>query len=78
MNAIKIYRDACHKADNNEITFDEYVNMILPLEDVEVVVRCKDCRHRLSVYCFLNDKFGVIVNDNDFCSRGERKANDKV
>ena len=37
--------------------------------DVEVVVRCKDCKHRFE------DSWCEYVDDNDnfYCARGERK-----
>lgn len=47
----------------------------LVAENVEVVVRCKDCRHwdKKDRYC--TDGGGLIigVTENDFCSRGERR-----
>lgn len=45
MNAIKVYEDACRKADNSEITLGEFEKMIEPLMDVEPVIRCKECKH---------------------------------
>ena len=57
-----------------------YCHRIIP-SNVEVVVRCKDCKHYEFAdnrafgmpvkYC---DWFGFVdVDDNDFCSRGERQ-----
>lgn len=45
------------------------------------VVRCKDCKHLKSsnaCYCHAADENGtpIFVRDNDFCSYGERKADD--
>jgi len=39
---------------------------------VEVVVRCKDCRHRDLFSCPLADN--DFQKDEDFCSWGERKG----
>ena len=40
--------------------------------DVEVVVRCKDCKHRFE------DSWCEYVDDDDnfYCARGERKEGD--
>lgn len=45
MNAIKVYEDACRKADNSEITLGEFEKIIEPLMDVEPVISCKECKH---------------------------------
>lgn len=40
------------------------------------VVRCKDCKYYRKMYKLCScrsDKFNVYLNDNDFCSYGERK-----
>ena len=48
------------------------------------IVRCKDCKHRYyneytEMYCCEQwaDGFDTAVRDDEFCSRGERKRNDK-
>lgn len=38
-----------------------------PLEEV---VRCKDCTYCNNGWCY---DFGIRMNDNEFCSGGERK-----
>lgn len=43
MNALKIYRDAEWALEHNKITLGEFDERIKPLEDVEAVVRCKEC-----------------------------------
>lgn len=59
----------------------------LPAANVVPVVRCKDCkyyRNRPNGLCYLHtEPYGdgykgdaVCVEDNDFCSCGERKEND--
>lgn len=56
-----------------------YCHRIMP-SNVEVVVRCKDCRHRYEegdcthyYWCRLNDR---PIDDTDFCAWGERKGGD--
>lgn len=45
--------------------------------DAVEVVRCKDCKAKYEYstkqfYCYLN---GMPIDENDFCSYGERKCN---
>lgn len=40
----------------------------VPIVDAEEVVRCKDCKYFYSEACEIWE-----VDDNDYCSRGERK-----
>ena len=49
------------------------------------LVRCKDCKHRYynedsEEYCceVWGDGFDTFVNQDEFCSRGERRANDST
>ena len=47
----------------------------MPTADVVEVVRCKDCKYYRKMYKLCScrsDKFNVYLNDNDFCSYGER------
>jgi len=49
-------------------------------KDIVKVVRCKDCKHYKSGYCYLNPntyESDIIFarSFEDFCSRGESKAN---
>ena len=44
-------------------------------ENVKVVVRCKDCRHRDLFSCPLADN--DFQKDDDFCSWGERREQNK-
>lgn len=49
---------------------------IMPNEDVVKIVRCKDCKYYSKMYKLCScrsDKFNVYLNDNDFCSYGERR-----
>lgn len=48
----------------------------LPAADVEKVVRCKDCEHYVANYCTRDIKGRTnmfYMNENDFCSYGEKK-----
>ncbi len=49
--------------------FDEIIDL-QPTANVVEVVRCKDCKNYAGqgMYCVHN----MIVDDNDFCSYGER------
>lgn len=52
-----------------------------PAVDAVVVVRCKDCKHRIDNKEFVRGHYckkrpsngGYFCEDNDFCSYGERK-----
>ena len=49
---------------------------IMPNEYVVKIVRCKDCKYYSKMYKLCScrsDKFNVYLNDNDFCSYGERR-----
>ena len=84
VDAVNIYEEAARKVGRGEINLKEFWKLIQPLRDVEVVVRCKDCKH----YQFADNRaFGFPVkrcewtgfedvDDEDFCSRGERKDGD--
>lgn len=61
-------------------SFDE-----IPAADVVAVVRCKDCKYRERLrfdgfyHCCNEDAgmaTGIVLNDNDFCSYGERRDED--
>ena len=57
-----------------DLLMDEIDEM--PTADVVEVVRCKDCKYYRKMYKLCScrsDKFNVYLNDNDFCSYGERK-----
>lgn len=44
-----------------------------PAVDAVEVVRCKDCKHRDTVYCAMDIDI-LDVADDMFCSFGERRA----
>ena len=58
--------------DAIEILEEIYIS---PADDVEEIVRCKDCKHHQiqngcdSLYCSSLD---IAMGKNDFCSYGER------
>ena len=59
--------EALHREEAEE---KGYCHRIRP-RNVEVVVRCKDCRHRDLFSCPLADN--DFQKDDDFCSWGERR-----
>ena len=64
------------------VTFIEAILRVkeAPAVDAVEVVRCKDCQNRtqsggMVLHCSLN---GIEVDDDDFCSYGERVKKDAV
>ena len=62
-----------------EDSYAETCVAYLNREDCVAVVRCKDCRHYIKeetmvTHCRL---FGAMCDDDDFCSYGERKDNER-
>lgn len=67
---------------SSEISYDELIKLLnsQPVADVQEVVYCKECKF------FKTDTFGqkicirqfntIRMNDNDFCSYGEKKCGD--
>ena len=53
-----------------------------PTIDAVEVVRCKDCKHYSSEMCWnyqwWNDDHTTWVNDDDFCSYGERRHDENT
>lgn len=68
-------------ADVIETVQDEYLRKSPTVDAVEVV-RCRECRHWNSRtgFCNFNSHFSMdgfdwdVFNDDDFCSRGERRT----
>ena len=67
LEAIDMAIEALHREEAEE---KGYCHRIIP-SNVEVVVRCKDCRHRDLFSCPLADN--DFQKDEDFCSWGERR-----
>lgn len=44
MNAVQIIRIAEFELDHGRISLEEYLNRVSGLEDVEQVVRCRNCK----------------------------------
>lgn len=65
--AIDMAIEALHREEAEE---KGYCHRIIP-KNVEVVVRCKDCRYRDLFSCPLADN--DFQKDEDFCSWGERR-----
>lgn len=70
ITAIDMAIEALHREEAEE---KGYCHRIIP-SNVEVVVRCKDCKHRDLFSCPLTDN--DFLKDEDFCSWGERKGGD--
>lgn len=59
--------------DNNPAAMEDYYYHAIkcaPTADVVEVVRCKDCEFRYTKEC---PQFILPLDDNGFCSNGERK-----
>lgn len=74
-------------ADTDEIKFDVCnvpipvvrQNILdMPAVDAVIPVRCKDCKHLMFSDCYGECRIGHIgiVQPDDFCSRGERRADE--
>ena len=71
------------------VVTDEYIDgfndaisaVIKKLKTISInedIVRCKDCRYYSRMYKLCGcrtDKYNVYLNDDDFCSFGEREKN---
>ena len=86
MNAVEIYEKAVNSLERGDITLGEFETQIAVLKDVEPVVRCKDCQHAKLPYTPELQKLfrrcnihgvEVFVNNNHFCSYGERRTDDE-
>lgn len=44
-----------------------------PSVDAVEVVRCKDCKHYMTIHCTCD---GCCISDDWYCADGERKDND--
>ena len=75
MNAINEFKA---KPLPKTIVLEHLQQIIEDISAVEVVevVKCKDCKYYRKMYKLCScrsDKFNVYLNDNDFCSFGERR-----
>lgn len=79
--------DVLKRYHDNRFTPGVYEHSIfgkaaLLLERSEEVVRCKDCKHfggHGTCYCHAADENGtpIFVREDDFCSYGERRTDDR-
>ena len=51
------------------------INNLPPVDAVEVV-KCEDCKNRFKVICPFSYINAIDGSETDFCSYGERKANE--
>lgn len=85
---LKVLPPKCNMSDMYATAYNTCLNTIEnlikehPTADVVPVVRCKDCKYykpqTISVHWHSTKKYccrgiAVKVNDNDYCSYGERK-----
>lgn len=52
----------------------------IPAADVAPVVHCRECKHHVAGYCCrdINGRTNMFrMFDNDFCSYGERRADEQ-
>jgi hypothetical protein len=74
---IEVMKDTRANAAWHRWGYEESADYLIE-NDVVPVVRCKDCKYRCpesisaSKHCTLT---GIPVDDDDFCSYGERKDN---
>lgn len=79
MNAVKLIHKAEWEADHNLITLGEFEKKIEPLKDVEIVVRCRDCKNWVgngtdpSELPYWLPCKGVTRPSDYFCADGERR-----
>ena len=69
----------CNYNDYNKLTLLKIGDVVDECFDISIV-RCKDCIHRdpedKKCDCSFQAKGGIFpMNDNDFCSYGERRKN---
>ena len=61
----------------NKLLYEMLKEFEKPVADVVPVVRCRDCKHYDGDFCnndqWWNDDSYITVDDDDFCSYGERK-----
>lgn len=79
INADVPYKDIFHQERLLEKCYVDHLGIITeqPTVDAVPVVRCKDCKWWKNNDC-KNDMHGYIpLDENDFCSRGERKGGDE-
>lgn len=68
-------KDCAHYADcsyRNDIGRCPYWCMKYKHRDEVRVVRCKDCKHYMTIHCTCD---GCCISDDWYCADGERKCN---
>lgn len=61
---------ACDIGDTIDYFFDEDIS---PTVDAVPVVRCKDCKHYMTIHCTCD---GCCISPDWFCADGERRTDD--
>ena len=75
-----IHLDVCYKIEHfgRDLETNTPCREFIGVSDRVEVVRCKDCRYYRRMYKLCScrsDKYNVYLNDDDFCSFGEREKN---
>lgn len=54
---------------------EDFLNALknFPTEDVQVVIRCKDCEYQSGSYCHHKDSYDKYIHDDDYCSNGVKR-----
>ena len=74
------YKDPCENANGvKQIMLDALAllkekngceNCAIAIEDRQPVIRCKDCKHYMTIHCTCD---GCCISDDWFCADGERR-----
>lgn len=77
-NALISYMDECSKESRFRVYYgyaESFIN-VAPTVDAVEVVRCLDCKHFMFSDCYGECGKGYmgVVRPDDFCSYGERRA----
>ena len=72
-----------HLNDDGSVTYEMHVTDAVTVKDIEnaptvdavEVVRCKDCTSLYDGWCI---DYGIHMDDNEFCSGGERRQTDET
>ena len=62
-------------ASGNQLRYEDTEELMknAPAVDAVEVVRCKDCKHYMTIHCTCD---GCCISDYWYCADGERRADD--
>jgi len=64
------YYEQCTKWENRYVFQPMLRDALALLKEQETVVRCKDCKHYMTMHCNCG---GCFISDDWFCADGERR-----